>query len=57
MVIDEEIMRVVAALSDEQKKTVLDFASFLREKEAHDVSTMIKNIVDENLEAFKELAN
>lgn len=57
MAIDEEIMREVAALSDEQKKTVLEFARFLREKEAREVGTMMKDIVDENLEALKELAN
>ena len=52
----EEIMQVVATLPDEQKQTVLDFARFLREKEAREVSAMMKDIVDENLEAFKELA-
>ena len=52
----EEILREVASLPDEKKQTVLDFARFLREKEAREVRSMMNNIVDENLEAFRELA-
>jgi hypothetical protein len=52
----EEILHELAALPDEKKQTVLDFARFLREKEAREVRAMINDIVDENLDAFRELA-
>lgn len=52
----EESLQGVAALSDEKKQTVLDFARFLREKEAREVRAMMSDIVDENTEAFRELA-
>lgn len=52
----EEILQELAALPDEQKRTVLDFARFLRDKEAREVRAAMEDIVNENLEAFKELA-
>lgn len=56
MGIIEEILQEVAALPDDKKQTVLDFARFLREKEVREVRAMMNDIVDENIKAFRELA-
>ena len=46
----------LATLPDEKKRSVPDFARFLKEKEDREARAMMKGIMDENLEALKELA-
>lgn len=56
MSLPEEIMVEVQAMNDMQKREVLDFARFLRQKEARELDALMDSIIDENMEAFKELA-
>lgn len=56
MSLPEEIMLEVEAMSDDQKREVLDFARFLRMREEHELDRMMDSIIDENLDALKELA-
>lgn len=56
MSLPEEIMAEVQAMNDMQKREVLDFARFLRRKEACELDALMDSIIDENMEAFKELA-
>ena len=56
MSLPEEIMAEVQAMNDMQKREVLDFARFLRQKEARELDALMDSIIDENMEAFKELA-
>lgn len=52
----EEIMIEVESMSDAQKREVLDFVRFLRMKEERELDRLMDDIIDENLEAFKDLA-
>ena len=56
MSLPEEIMVEVQAMNDMQKREVLDFARFLRQKEERELDALMDSIIDENMEAFKELA-
>ena len=56
MSIPEDIMQEIAALSDVQKREVLDFAKFLRIKEEVAIDAAMDAIIEQNLQAFKELA-
>ena len=53
MSVPEEIMVEVQAMNDMQKREVLDF---LRQKEERELDALMDSIIDENMEAFKELA-
>ena len=56
MSLPEEIMYELEGMNDLQKKEVLDFARFLKMKEERELDALMDSIIDENLEAFKELA-
>ncbi len=56
MSLPEEIMNEVEAMDDAQKREVLDFARYLRHREERELDAHIDGIIDENLEAFQELA-
>lgn len=56
MSLPEEIMMEVQSMNDEQKREVLDFARFLRQKEARELDLLMDSIITENIEAFEELA-
>lgn len=56
MSLPEEIMLEIQAMNDHQKREVLDFARFLRMKEARELNALMDSIIDENIEAFEELA-
>lgn len=49
-------MMEIEGLSESKKLEVLDFARFLRQREERDLDTLMDRIIDENFEAFKELA-
>lgn len=56
MGLPEEILRELEVLSDDRRREVLDFARFLRIRDELDTDRLMDQIIDENLEAFKELA-
>ena len=56
MDLTEAIMNEVKCLNDDQKKEVLDFVCALRLKEERELDALMDRIIEENLEAFKELA-
>lgn len=56
MSISEEILIELKTMSDAQRAQGLDFARFLRQKEAREIEALAENIIEENMEALKELA-
>ena len=56
MSLPEAIMHELQSMNDYQKKEVLDFVRFLRMKEERELDALMDSIIDDNLEAFKELA-
>lgn len=43
-------------LPDDKKQEVIDFVEFLKEKSNKNIDKMMDTIIEENKEAFKELA-
>ena len=56
MSLPEAIMHELKSMNDYQKREVLDFMRFLRMKEERELDALMDSIIDDNLEAFKELA-
>jgi len=56
MSLPEAIMHELKSMNDYQKREVLDFVRFLRMKEERELDALMDSIIDDNLEAFKELA-
>ena len=56
MSLPEEIMLEIESMNDAQKREVLDFARFLRTKEDRELDSLMDELIDENIEALKELA-
>lgn len=56
MGLPEEIMHELQSMNDHQKQEVLDFVRFLRMKEEKELDVLMDSIIEDNLEAFKELA-
>lgn len=56
MSLPEAIMEEVKKMNDFQKQEVLDFVRFLRMKEERELDALMDGIIEDNLEAFKELA-
>ena len=56
MSLPESIMHEVQKLNDYQKREVLDFVRFLRMKEEKELDALMDSIIEDNLEAFEELA-
>lgn len=52
----EAIMHELKFMNDDQKREVLDYARSLRMKEEQELDALMDSIIDENLEAFRELA-
>ena len=52
----EAIMHELKFMNDDQKREVLDYARSLRMKEERELDALMDSIIDENLEAFRELA-
>ena len=56
MSLPEAIMEEVKKMNDFQKREVLDFVRFLLMKEERELDALMDSIIEDNLEAFKELA-
>lgn len=56
MSLPEAIMLELESISDHQKQEVLDFVRFLRMKEEKELDALMDSIIDNNIEAFRELA-
>ena len=56
MSLPEAIMHELKSMNDYQKREVLDFVRFLRMKEERELDALMDSIIEDNLEAFKELA-
>lgn len=56
MGLPEEIMQELKVLNDVQKREVLDFVRFLKMKEEQELNKLMDDIIDENIDAFRELA-
>ena len=56
MSLPEAIMHELKSMNDLQKQEVLDFVRFLRMKEEKELDALMDSIIEDNLEAFKELA-
>lgn len=56
MSLPEEIMTEIEFMNDMQKREVLDFARYLRMKEEKELDALMDRLIDENIEALKELA-
>ena len=56
MTLAEKLLQVVENISDEKLGEIIDFAEYLKEKEAKETKNIIDNLVNEYDEALKELA-
>lgn len=56
MSLAEKFIKEFEALTEERKKEVIDFIEFIKAKESKRLDGMIDQIIEDNLEAFKELA-
>ena len=52
----ETIMHELKYLNADQQREVLDFVRSLRMKEEKELDALMDSIIEENIEAFKELA-
>ena len=56
MSLAEKFIKEFEALPEERKKEVIDFIEFIKAKESKSLDGMMDRIIEDNLEAFKELA-
>ena len=56
MSVPEEILMELEEMNDEQRVQVLDFARFLRQKEEREFDRLVDQVIDDNMEALRELA-
>ena len=56
MSVPEEILMELKEMNDEQRIQVLDFARFLRQKEEREFDRLVDQVIDDNMEALRELA-
>lgn len=56
MSLPEAIMYELESMNDIQKQEVLDFVRFLRMKQEKELDALMDSIIEDNLEAFRELA-
>ena len=56
MGLPEQIMIELEGMSEIQKREVLDFVRFLRMKEQREIEQLMDDLIDENIEALRELA-
>jgi uncharacterized protein YfbU (UPF0304 family) len=56
MSLAEKFIKEFEALPEERKKEVIDFIEFIKVKESKNLNGMMDRIIEDNLEAFKELA-
>jgi hypothetical protein len=56
MTLAEKLVQEFEKLTEDKKKEVLDFVEFLKSKERRKMENFMDNIIDDNIEALKELA-
>lgn len=56
MTLAEKLLQDFQGLPDDKKKQVIDFVEFLRSKQRQEIESIMDEIIDENNEAFVELA-
>lgn len=56
MTLAEKLVEEFEKLTDDKKMEVIDFVEFLKQKEQEDKLSFMDIIINENIEAFKELA-
>lgn len=55
MNLSEKLLSVFEDLSENSKNEVINFVEYMQAKEDRRMENLINNIVDDNIEAFKEL--
>jgi formate dehydrogenase maturation protein FdhE len=56
MTLAEKLIKEFEKLPEEKKIQVIDFVEFLKDKEKKNLETLMDNVIEDNLEALKELA-
>jgi len=56
MSLEQKLISDFLSLPQEKQMEVIDFVEFLKTKNASQTESMMDNIINENLEALKELA-
>lgn len=56
MTLAQKLFKEFEKLPDDKKQEVIDFVEFLKEKSNKNIDNMMDIIIEENKEAFKELA-
>ena len=56
MTLAQKLFEEFEKLPEDKKQEVIDFVEFLKEKSKNDMENMMDTIIEENREAFKELA-
>lgn len=56
MTLAEKLVQEFEKLTEDKKKEVIDFVEFLKSKERRKMEGFMDNIIDDNIEALKELA-
>lgn len=56
MTLSERLLREFESLNENHKSEVIDFVEFLKSREEKRVESLMDDIIDNNIEALKELA-
>lgn len=56
MTLSERLLMEFESLNENHKSEVIDFVEFLKMREAKRVESLMDDIIDNNIEALKELA-
>ena len=56
MTFAERIFEEAKALPEQEQEKVLDFALFLKDKQKRELDELMDRVIDENMEALRELA-
>lgn len=56
MTIAEKLLQEFQALPEDKQQQVIDFVEFMHNKQRKEIEAMMDNIIDDNKEAFVELA-
>ncbi len=57
MTLAQEFIQEFEQLSDNRKREVIDFIEFIKQKENKSIENAMNEIIADNLDALKELAN
>jgi hypothetical protein len=56
MTLAQKFVKEFEELSDDKKQEVIDFLEFLKQKNNKDIDGMMDRLIEDNKEAFEELA-